>query len=193
MLASRLEACYQKEIVKIMQEWHVIYTNPQKETLVNCQLEDRGLETYFPFLQYDRGYGRGIRLEPFFPHYLFFKADLQSKRAHNLQWLPGIRSIVQVDGRPAIVPDNVIDGLRQRLKPYAKAVLRKSECLFKPGQKVLVSGGPFDGFEAIFQKGMSGEDRVQVLLKLLGAWTRTELSASQLRPLVGASVPVLSI
>ncbi len=38
----------------------------------------------------------------------------------------------------------------------------------KPGQAVLISGGPFSGYEAIFDVSVHGTQRVRVLLKLLG-------------------------
>jgi transcription elongation factor/antiterminator RfaH len=164
-----------------MQQWHVMYTKPNKETLVDSQLEDRGLETYFPYLRIERGYSRGIRYEPFFPHYLFFFADLSSTEAYGVQWLPGVRKLVHVGNRPATVPQAVIDALHKRLDPFAEKAISKSEWLFKPGQKVEITSGPFEGFEAIFQKGLNGRDRVQVLLQLVGTWTRTEMDANQLK------------
>ena len=166
-----------------MPSWYVIYTKPHREPLVNRQLEDRDIVTYFPHLQVDRGHSRGVRVEPFFPHYLFFQADLASAQADGLQWLPGIRSIVTLSERPATVPDAVIQALRQYLEPYSGTVIRKQDLLFKPGQMVAVTSGPFEGFEGIFQKGLSGQDRVQVLLKMLHAWTRVEMDVEYLEPL----------
>jgi transcriptional antiterminator RfaH len=164
------------------QKWYVMYTKPQKETLVNRQLEDRGLETFFPFLQFDRGYGRGVRIEPFFPHYLFFFADLSAPAAHGLRWVPGVRSIVYVEHHPAIVPEQVIAELRQRLQPFAQRILHKSEWRFAPGEPVVITGGPFAGLEAVFHKGLSGQERAQVLLHLVGRWTRAELDVRLLKP-----------
>lgn len=165
-----------------MQQWYVMYTKPQKEALVNRQLEDRGVETYFPFLQFDRGYGRGIRIEPFFPHYLFFCANLEQPEIHALRWLPGVRSILYIDNVPATVPEPVILELQQRLQPVAKRVLHKSEWLFEPGQSVTITGGPFEGLEAIFQKGLSGQERAQVMLRMVGRWTRAEMDIRWLKP-----------
>lgn len=164
-----------------MKHWYLIYTKPHKEPLVNRQLEDRGLEVYFPTLQFNRGYNRGIRLEPFFPHYLFAHIDIMDERAGNLQWLAGMRNIVQCEGRPTIVPDTVIDTLRQRLEPYENKVLRHDEWLFKPGQRVLITNGPFRGLEAIFQQGLKGVERVQILLEILGSQIRTEISSYDLQ------------
>jgi transcriptional antiterminator RfaH len=165
-----------------MQNWYVMYTKPNREPLVNRQLEDRGIPTYFPHLQVERGHGRGIRVEPFFPHYLFFQADLDSGEANGLQWLPGIRNIVAFNNRPAAIPESGIEVLRQHLKPFSGSVVRKKDLLFKPGQHVEITSGPFEGLEAIFQKGLSGQDRVQILLKMLHAWTRVEINVDQLKP-----------
>ena len=159
--------------------------------MVDCQLEDRGIETYFPYLKIDRGYGRGIRLEPFFPHYLFFKTDLTSAGAHGLQWLPGVRRIVHIGSRPATVPESIIEALRKRLRPYSDRALSKSEWLFKPGQMVVVTSGPFEGIEAVFQKSLNGRGRAQVLLQLVGTWTRAEIDTDHIKPLYHIHNPEL--
>ncbi|MEZ4867700.1 MAG: transcription termination/antitermination NusG family protein [Caldilineaceae bacterium] len=164
-----------------MEEWYLIYTKPHKEPIVNRQLEDRGVEVFFPTLQFDRGYNRGIRLEPFFPHYLFARLDLRSAGVGDLRWLMGVRTVVHFDARPAIVPDAVIEMLQERLQPYGAKVMRRSEWLFKPGQRVTIVNGPFAGFEALFQKGLNGTDRVQILLNMLGTWTRAEISSQDLK------------
>ena len=166
-----------------MQAWYLFYTKPHKEALVNQQLEDRGFETFFPHTQFARGYRRGIRLEPFFPHYLFVHVDLTFGTANDLKWLPGMRSIVHFGNSPAVVPEQLISSLRQRLEPYEKQVVTKTEWLFRSGQKVMVKEGPFEGFDAIFQKGLDGHQRVQVLLNVLGTWTRTQLDVEQIKPL----------
>jgi len=178
-----------------MQQWHLVYTKPQREPLVNRQLEDRGLETFFPYLQYERGYGRGIRLEPFFPHYLFVKVDLQAKEANGLTWLAGVRSLVNFDGQPVRVPEPIVETLRMRLMPYSDKVLDRVELLFQPGDTVAVTTGPFAGMEGIFQKGLNGQQRVQILLKLLGGWTRVELDAKQIEPMArqGPIRPALAV
>lgn len=163
-----------------MLHWHLIYTKPNQEPLVNRQLEARDLEVYFPVLQFERGHRRGIGLEPFFPHYLFVKVDLLSSHATGLRWLAGVRKIVEVDNQPVIVPEAVIESLHQRLDPMMKRVLRKSEWLFQPGQKVYITDGPFKHFSAVFQRGLSGEQRVQVLISFLGSTVRTSVNVDHL-------------
>lgn len=161
-----------------MEHWHAIYTRPHSEIIVNQQLEDRGFEVYFPVLQFDRGYGRGIRIEPFFPHYLFFKVDLSSSSAYGLRWMPGVRSFVETDNVPIIVPDAVIETLQVRLNATTKGLIRKSEWLFRPGQIVQIKDGPFKGFDAVFEKGLSGDERVQILLTCMGSSVRVNVAVS---------------
>lgn len=175
-----------------MQNWYLIFTKPHKEPLVNRQLEDRGLETFFPYLQYERGYGRGIRLEPFFPHYLFVKVDMGAKEANGLTWLAGIRSLVSFEGQPATVPGPVIEMLRARLLPFADKVVDTVELRFRPGDAVTVTSGPFAGLEGIFQRGLSGQQRVQLLLNLLGGWRRVDLYVQQIEPLTKRNVALLT-
>jgi transcriptional antiterminator RfaH len=163
-----------------MQHWHLIYTKPRQESLVNRQLEERDLEAYFPVLQFDRGHRRGIGVEPFFPHYLFVKVDLKTNQANGLRWMVGVRTIVEMDNQPVIVPEEVIAALHQRLDPVMQRVLRKSEWLYQPGQKVLITDGPFKQFTAVFQRGLSGEQRVQVLIDFLGSSVRTTVNVEHL-------------
>ena len=166
-----------------MTHWYLIYTKPHKEPQVNRLLQEREIETFFPVVQLERGYGRGIRAEPFFPHYLFFRVNLQREDANGLQWLAGVRSIVHFDGQPAVVPEEIVVDLRQRLLPYEEKVLHPGEWRFQPGEEVDIVKGPFAGWEAVFQKGLNGKDRVQVLLHILGAWNRVELGTNDIAPI----------
>jgi len=166
-----------------MKQWYVMHTNPKKESFVNGQFLDRSMETFFPYIQFDRGYSRGIRIEPFFPNYLFFCSDLHSRQSHDLQYMPGVRGIVRFDNRPAVVPEAILEELRHRLQPYERRVMKKTEWLFKPGDKVLITNGPFEGFEAIFERGKNGLERAQILLNILGTTTHTEIDARHLKAL----------
>ena len=163
-----------------MKNWYVLYTKPHKESLVHQQLEDKELTTFFPYLQVDRGYGRGVRLEPVFPHYLFVHVDLESPEAYGLTWLVGVRHLVNFEGRPARVPEAIVDALQTRLARYTDKVLDEVELLFTPGETVRIVSGPLAGLEGIFQQGLNGTQRVQILLNVLGQWSRTEVKARQL-------------
>lgn len=160
--------------------WHLMYTKPKKEPQVNRLLQEQGIETFFPVVQLEHGKRRDVQIEPFFPHYLFFRADLQSAETSGLQWLAGTRAIVNFGGQPAVIPDEVVAEMQQRLQPYTESVLHKGEWLYQPGDRVEVVKGPFAGMEAIFQRGISGKDRVQLMLHVLGAWNRVEMRTDEI-------------
>lgn len=168
-----------------MLHWHLIYTKPRKEPQVNRLLLEQNIETFFPVVQLESGDLKRVRAEPFFPHYLFFQADLQSAESSGLQWLPGTRSIVHFGSHPAIVPDDVIAEMQRRLQPYTESILHKGEWLYRQGERIEVVKGPFAGMEALFQHGISGRNRVQILLHVLGAWNRTEIETDEIAPYSG--------
>lgn len=166
-----------------MIHWHLIHTKPHKEPQVNRLLQVRGIETFLPLVQLEHGSRNRIRVQPFFPHYVFFATDFQIAASSGLQWLAGVRTIVHFAGGPAIVPDQVVADMQERFKPYTEQVFHKGEWLYRQGDRVEIVKGPFVGVEAIFQRGISGKDRVQVLLHVLGAWNRVELGTSEIAPL----------
>ena len=47
---------------------------------------------------------------------------------------------------------------------------------------MLINGGPFDGYKAIFETTLRGSERVRVLLKFLEVKQKLELSIKQIQP-----------
>lgn len=162
-------------------KWHLIYTNPRKESLVAEQLDICGAEVFYPTLKIDRGYNRGVRTEALFPHYLFVRLDLNSPRSPNIRYLPGVRALVHLGGQPVEVPEAVIDHIRQRVQACDSSV-PLADHLYKPGQSVRIRSGPLAGLEAVFQAGIKGTVRAQVLLEVLGSLSRVKLDVAMLEP-----------
>jgi len=109
-----------------------------------------------------------------FPGYVFVAIELQW---HAARWSPGVAAIIMDGTRPARVPDNVIDGIRDRerggfvvLPPPPKPA--QDHLPFNPGDPVRIrsSAGAMAGLLGICQ-GMRGTERVEVLLALLGRVT----------------------
>lgn len=157
------------------QNWYALYTNYRKEALVVDQLIVYDLELFFPTIRIERGHRRGIREEPFFPHYIFVRLDLDSGISSRLMRLPGVRTLVHFAERPAVIPDTIIEELRNRLRSEAGQPSTLAEWLYEPGDQVRIRQGPFAGLEAVFQKSLNGAERVEVLLAVLGRTTRVQL------------------
>ena len=79
---------------------------------------------------------------------------------------------------PAKVDDALIDVLHQQETLY-KARPKK---LFSPGDRVVITQGPFTGIEGVFQIA-SGEQRVMVLIELMSKPVTLPLAPNQLKSL----------
>jgi transcriptional antiterminator RfaH len=88
--------------------------------------------------------------------------------------------IVSFGGEPVPVPDHLITTLQQHLDAI-NASKRELSARFQLGDSVAIQGGPFAGYEAIFNSRLPGRNRVEVLLKLLqGPQIRVELPIHQI-------------
>ena len=146
--------------------WYVLHSKPRKEDFLLDQLRLNGFEAYCPFVRVKPVNPRARRMRPYFPGYVFLRADLSRASASSLQWMPGATCFVSFDGIPARVPEELIPTLRQRVEA-ANASGRETRLELQPGQPVRVTEGLFAGYEAIFDSRLPGRERVRVLLKLI--------------------------
>lgn len=76
---------------------------------------------------------------------------------------------------PARVDDSLVEVLRQQESQTALA-----QRLFEPGQKVLVTEGPFAGVEGIFELS-DGQARAMVLIELISRQVSLPVRPAALR------------
>jgi transcriptional antiterminator RfaH len=145
-----------------MAYWAACRLQPHRTALALHVLGLRGFETYCPRLRERRArHGRLHEvIKPLFVGYTFVLIQLQW---HAARWAPGTLGLIMDGERPARVPDNVIADLRARERNGAVELPPRP----RPGDRVRVLRGPFRDRLALYA-GMSGPDRVAVLLHLLG-------------------------
>jgi transcriptional antiterminator RfaH len=146
--------------------WYAMRSKPNKEVFLAQQLESYGVEVFFPRLRVNPVNPRARKFLPFFPNYLFIHIDLDDVNSSTLRWMPGASGLVNFDGEPASVPDQLIDALERKIELMNTASLELAKDL-KPGDSVSILDGPFSGYEAVFDAHLSGHDRVRVLLNFL--------------------------
>ncbi len=146
--------------------WYVLRTKPKKEHFVQQQLVARQVPLYFPAVRVKPVNPRASKVRPYFPGYLFVRADLEQEGQNAFSWLPGTVGLVQFGGEPAVVPDNLVHELKERLALLAEAEQAQQNGL-RQGDRVRIVSGPFAGYEAIFDLRLAGKERVQVLLAFL--------------------------
>lgn len=163
-----------------MKRWYVLHTKPHSEHQVASSLAHHEIEAYLPEVDARPAKGQKKRRRvPFFPCYLFIRADLENVSSSLWYRIPGLRRIVAFDDRPAPVPDQAIDFIQKKLEEVRKAGGLPRHA-FKKGDVVRITSGPFAEMVAIFEGQATARERVQVLLKFLGRANRLELDAGDL-------------
>ncbi len=164
-----------------MPSWYALYTKPHCERQVESALAAKEIEVYFPSVPVAAPRRGRPAVRPFFPCYLFANVDLEIVGMSRLNWMPGMRHVVMFGGVPAPVEGAVIERIRQHLsQPHAMDNVGE---ILEHGDRVLVTAGPLQDIEAVFDKRLSAAGRVRILVQLLQRWTAVDLEADTLRRL----------
>ncbi len=162
--------------------WYALRTKPHKERYVWNQIQEKGLEAFYPRIAVEPVNPRARRERPYFPGYMFVRADLETTGLNQFQYLPHAIGLVCFGGDPGVVPDNLVASLRSHLRGVGRRALAKSAHKYERGDKVLIHAGQLAGYKAIFDLRLSGDDRVRVLLDLIGGrFVPVELNARDIR------------
>lgn len=159
-----------------MKAWYAVHTKPNTEARVARTLMVRGFQTFLPLLP---GSGGGSA-KPLFPTYLFIECDLSVIDPAQLQWIPGLRRILNFAGEAAVVPEAAITLIRAELQRIEAAGGLPTHG-FRPGDEVVIDQGPLAGLRGVFQGPVGPAERVHILLRFLGQTNRTEVPVEALR------------
>jgi transcription elongation factor/antiterminator RfaH len=161
-----------------MEQWYTIHTKPNAEYQVATTFRYRRIETYLPEIRVPQAQ-RGRERKPFFPCYLFVKADFELVGLSHLQGTPGLRRIVAFDDQPVSFDDEIIDLIRHKVDVINAAGGLWGHT-FQPGDTIRIIDGPLQGMLAIFEGPNTPSERVQVLLTFLGQVSRARVPITYL-------------
>ncbi|MCC7017232.1 MAG: transcriptional activator RfaH [Rhodospirillales bacterium] len=158
-----------------MERWFVVHTQPNGETKAVAHLERQNLHVYLPRFLKRRRHARRTDWtpRPLFPRYLFVRMDLEVTRWRAINSTVGVNHLVCNGNRPLPVDDGVIADIRSRENESGFVVLNTRNS-FRAGQAVRINVPAFDDCIGLFED-MSDDDRVTVLLDLLGRTVRVRL------------------
>jgi transcription antitermination factor NusG len=159
------------------QAWYVLHSKPHKEGELNAYLQSLGIKTYYPTIHVHPVNPRARKIRPYFPRYLFAYVRLGEVGLSVFRWAPGATRLVEFGGYPATVPEEVIHRLKRHLEAVEAAGGFDLDG-YKPGDPVRIIDGPLAGYEAIFDLHLSGNERVQVLLEMLGRQVHAQIDAN---------------
>jgi transcriptional antiterminator RfaH len=157
-----------------VKQWYVLRSKPRKEQSLYQVVLSEGVECFYPQIWIKPANPRSSTIRSYFPGYMFVHVDLDDRGRNFFRWMPFSLGLVKFDGEPALVPENLVVGLKQRLDALNGRKNHQFEGL-KPGVGLKITDGPFEGYEAICDARLSGQDRVRVLLKLLDDTKRLPL------------------
>jgi transcriptional antiterminator RfaH len=160
-----------------MKHWYALFTKPKKEHQVNALLRGRGIETYLPTVRRKvRRRDRPDRIV-YFPCYLFARIDFQVIPRSSIAWMPGMRRIVSSGEQPTAVADEIVELIRLRLGGIEEI----GHGRLKQGDRVRITSGPLRDLEAVFDQPLSQENRVRILLDVVGRMTPVDIDYSQIK------------
>ncbi len=148
-------------------EWFVVNTRLREEDLAEQHLRRLELETFAPRIRQLRviRWKQRVVIGPLFPGYLFVRCNLEMHyRAVN--YAHGVRCLVAFGLTPARVDERLIDSIKSRLHD---GYLTVQPSVFRKGDMVRITAGPFQGLEAVFEREMSDRQRGVLLIQALSA------------------------
>jgi len=148
-------------------EWYLVRTKPGKERWVSGQLSAILPEVFLPMLEArTTRWGKlAWSVMPLFPCYVFAQFDLQT-RYFDVKYMAGVQGIVSAGCEPLAVPMPIVEEIKCR---GVNGVVKIEPRKFDNGERVRVADGPFRGFEAIFERYLSGAERIAILLSTVEA------------------------
>jgi transcription antitermination factor NusG len=111
---------------------------------------------------------------------MFIEVDLAQVGESTFRWMPFSRGLVWVGGEPGRISDPIVSALKAQIELLEQDGA-ELEQRYRKGELVRICGGPFEGYQAIFDVMVPGKHRVRVLLKILNdRYFPAELDASSL-------------
>ena len=162
-----------------MQAWYLIYTKPTQEDVAQANLERQGYEVYLPrVMGLRKKQGRSTKtVLPMFPRYLFIHLDNETDNWGPIRSTIGVSNMVRFGMDAARVPKQLIEEIRAR--ENESGVIELPDKDFAQGDKVRITTGPFEGYEAVFSDKQA-KNRVLVLLKIAENYVTMKLDQHEI-------------
>jgi len=159
-----------------IERWYAVTCKPRQEAVAEENLLRQGFHVYLPRIRIrQRRRGHWIdAVEVLFPRYIFIRIDPQRRSTATVRSTRGAVGMVRFGGQPAVVPDAVMNALKQR-EDAASGMHEDQRPLFSAGEAIKLVDGPLAGMEGVFTE-QDGDKRVIVLLELLGKANKVTVS-----------------
>jgi transcriptional antiterminator RfaH len=147
--------------------WYAIHTHRNQENRTEANLNAFKVETFYPKIKEQRRNEFSGALtsftKPFFSRYLFARFDIE-RLLHKVWYTRGVQSIVGYGGSPTPIDDEIIEFFRMRTDQNGFVQLGEE---LKPGDRVMIKGGPLSPLVGVFERHMNDSERVMILLQTI--------------------------
>ena len=157
--------------------WYVVQTQPHMENKATNHLVRQGYLTYVPRYLKKRRHARRVETiaAPLFPRYLFVAVDRLSQGWRCIKSTVGVSHLICNGDTAAVVRPEIVAELRAREDERGFVMLDR-RVQFTPGDKIQVAHGALSSCFGSFE-GLADQERVAILLDLLGRKVRVFLEA----------------
>jgi len=161
-----------------MNLWYVIQTKPKKEEEAKSYLSTKGVEVFSPLIEaFLLKNGRMNReLKPFFPGYIFGKSDLDQDYPL-VRWAKGVKKVLGFGEYPTPISEEAVEIIRERTDTHGIVRLKYH---FQANDVIRIKTGPLKDLLGIFERWMSDDERVRILLNLMGYQPVVEIHYSMI-------------
>jgi transcriptional antiterminator RfaH len=160
--------------------WYAVYTQPHAETKALEHLVRQGYSAYLPryLTRVSHARRRQTVRRPLFPRYLFAGVDRAAMRWRPILSTIGVTDLVRTGDEPTPVPAEIVTAIQERENLGAFDRLDPRHSL-RLGGLVRVTAGAFEDMVGRLVE-LRDQDRVVVLLELLGRAVRAQLRTEAL-------------
>lgn len=155
--------------------WYVVQTRHLCEMRAAQELANQGFKVFLPRYLRKRRHARKVSLvaAPLFPGYLFVSFDPARQRWRSINGTYGVARVIAGENGPVPVAGGIVTGLRARADEQGFIAMPQRPG-FVPGEAIRIRSGSFAETLGLFE-GFRDQDRVAVLLELLGSKVRVLL------------------
>ena len=160
-----------------MKNWYVVSTKHNLEFVALENLERQLIYTYLPKIYKSTSNKNKLAkkiYKAFFPGYLFVHLDLEKDRWQKINSTIGVNKIISFGSYPISISDHIIDEIKTL--EDEKGIIIGNE-VYNENDPIMINDGVFSGSTGLFDKYISGKNRVKVLLSLMGVSTKISLNS----------------
>jgi transcriptional antiterminator RfaH len=161
-------------------DWYLVRSKTRQECLAEANLHRWGVESFCPQIRQTklkRGKKQAV-ITPLFPSYLFSRFDF-GRDYRKVTYAHGVADVVMFGMTPAKVDEEIIEGIRAKME---EGFIRLNPSSLTSGDAVRIQEGPFKGLLAVFERELTGTQRVALLLKSVSYHARLVVDRDLISP-----------